>query len=508
MESDVLYGVLFSLAGNISISIGDHLKIYGRSQNTKTLTHRKSKIGNRRCTRDLLFTVLGYSVMMFGQGCNGYALAYAPQTLLACMGSVQFIVKLNVSELLARTFITACVSNSLLCSAALQNSRIKVVHWFGTIAIITGCLIMVFGFSPKNDEDLTVIQLFYNYNTWQYRYYLVLVVVIFSVSLFWQYLNCIPNIKKDLPMNVSNSRCDPSYLAAFFYSFSSAMTGTQSVVLGKSVAIIVRRYSGGHIQFFDPAVDMFTIMFVAVTVISYCTTFAFWMYRRTESMVLFDHVFIAPLNQVMWLTFSTIAGGIYFKEFESAHTLQWIALVCGMSLNYIGLAYLVPNSGDRPHLEINMELPRYKRIKRKKKKKMDDTSAAAVVLHRSKIDSYSNPNFNPCHSQISSFNKYSTSHSYSPSTDNNTMNNSNVIDIDSDSRSDSDDEYSDDDSYSFDNLQITQKEKQIFSFKHMQNATQESVPLISLSSGVVRNDALSITDRIALIVKSIYGKHG
>jgi len=147
---------------------------------------------------------------------------------------------------------------------------------------------------------------------------------------------------------------DPRLVSGFFYSFASAMTGTQSVVLGKTLAIIARNYAAGKIELFDP-LDLFVVFFVLIVFVSFLITFAFWLYRRTESMVLFDTIFIAPLNQVMWLTFSTVAGGIYFHEFENAQLSQWMGLICGMCLNYLGLYYLVPKGADQPMLVINME---------------------------------------------------------------------------------------------------------------------------------------------------------
>ena len=64
----------------------------------------------------------------------------------------------------------------------------------------------------------------------------------------------------------------------------------------------------------------------------------------------------------MWLTFSTVAGGIYFHEFENAHTFQWIALIAGMMLNYFGLYHLVPTAADQPILIINMEKPPKRKV--------------------------------------------------------------------------------------------------------------------------------------------------
>jgi len=149
---------------------------------------------------------------------------------------------------------------------------------------------------------------------------------------------------------------DRKVLSGFFYSFSSAMTGTQSVVLGKTLAIIIRNYAAGKIVIFDP-LDLFILFFIVIVFLSFLVTFTFWLYRRTESMALFDTVFIAPLNQVMWLTFSTVAGGIYFHEFEQMEWAQWVALVTGTGFNYLGLYHLVPTKGDHPILIINMEKP-------------------------------------------------------------------------------------------------------------------------------------------------------
>lgn len=81
----------------------------------------------------------------------------------------------------------------------------------------------------------------------------------------------------------------------------------------------------------------------------------------------------------MWLTFSTIAGGIYFHEFENAHTFEWIALIVGMILNYFGLYHLVPTVSDQPILIINMDKPLKKKID-------DDNDNDNRILNMESID--------------------------------------------------------------------------------------------------------------------------
>ncbi len=291
--NDVLFGVLFSVAGNISISIGDHLKVFGDQKNNDSKKFNHGFAVKNKCSARLFFGLLGYIVMITGQICNGYALAFAPQTLLACIGSIQFIM-------------------NLICSAILMSRPIKYIHIYGIISIIIGCLIMIFGFSPKTDQSqLTVYTLFYNFNSTHYRNYLIVVVIIFLLSIIWQYFETnyyhSPKNMKHHKQKRRNKKqqsskqtfccIDPKLISGFFYSFSSAMTGTQSVVLGKTLAIIIRNYASGKIIIFNP-LDLFILFFIIIIFLSFLITFAFWLYRRTESMVLFDTVFIAPMNQV------------------------------------------------------------------------------------------------------------------------------------------------------------------------------------------------------------------
>eukprot|EP01083_Nonionella_stella_P211590 764889_1 len=133
--NDVLQGVLFSLGGNIAISVGDHFKVFGEQNklNGKKLYHHKTKNKlNLFYSREFFYTLLGYTVLITGQIFNGYAMAFAPQTLLACIGSIQFIT-------------------NLVCSRILFHRPITTHHIYGTISIIIGCLIMIFGFNPSSD---------------------------------------------------------------------------------------------------------------------------------------------------------------------------------------------------------------------------------------------------------------------------------------------------------------------------------------------------------------------
>ena len=110
----------------------------------------------------------------------------------------------------------------------------------------------------------------------------------------------------------------------------------------------------------------------------------------------------------MWLTFSTVAGGIYFHEFENATTMQWMALIFGMFLNYVGLYHLVPTKADHPILIINMEKPH--------KQKVDDSMDMDIdimympskppMMHKANSSDAIHGNHTKIHSQIAKVPKY------------------------------------------------------------------------------------------------------
>eukprot|EP00494_Astrolonche_serrata_P003856 UN03864 len=67
------------------------------------------------------------------------------------------------------------------------------------------------------------------------------------------------------------------------------------------------------------------------------------MWRLSQSLQQFDAMFIIPLNQCMWIFFSVISGGIYFKEFSHMTFLQISTMVYIMFLILFGVFYLVPD---------------------------------------------------------------------------------------------------------------------------------------------------------------------
>ncbi|ETO24833.1 hypothetical protein RFI_12320 [Reticulomyxa filosa] len=184
----------------------------------------------------------------------------------------------------------------------------------------------------------------------------VLCICVNEICKLWQYIECLPTRESQRGMKVKHK----GWVSGIFYCICSAMPGTQSVVLGKTLAIIIRKSLSDQIFWFHPF-SLSQLLFVIVCAFAWLVTYAYWMHRQSEALLQYEAVFIVPMHQVMWITFSTIGGGLYFQEFENATAFQWLSLFCGLFLNYFGLFQLMADSRKATSsvdvIQHNMDLP-------------------------------------------------------------------------------------------------------------------------------------------------------
>lgn len=173
--NEVYYGVLVSLFANISITVGHHVKRVDTEKDLSLTKLDHSKTRNRRsmkescgnlCNGKKLQYILGQCLFFGGTIASAYSLAYAPQTLLASIGSIQFVA-------------------NLICSKIFHGNQVTLSNIIGTFGVIIGCLLIVFGFSAHGQQTKqpTINELFQNYNTWEYTYYVIGTLIIASLTL-------------------------------------------------------------------------------------------------------------------------------------------------------------------------------------------------------------------------------------------------------------------------------------------------------------------------------------
>jgi len=312
-------GALLSVGGNISINTGTNLIKLGQG------TDWKNQPGN-------LQLLVGWVLFVFGNGVNFIALSLAPQTLLGSLGSVQFVA-------------------NLVFLGLYLGEQIRLRNIFGTLLVVAGNTVLIFGFSTTQRTDFSVNDLYMKYLRVEYQLYVIATVVIYLLMQRFIYFDPTRgqqthDFEEEDPLwsrtTHERSKLD-MVIRGLSFSATSAMLGTESLVTGKTLAVILKNYSVGEVRFFDP-IDKFTITFFAAVFTAWFVTMLFWMWRLSLSLVLFDAMFIIPVNQIMWIFFSVVSGGIYFQEFESVSPSDLLLLVIGLICVFIGVGFLVPEN--------------------------------------------------------------------------------------------------------------------------------------------------------------------
>eukprot|EP00927_Polykrikos_kofoidii_P069235 TRINITY_DN64615_c0_g1_i1.p1 TRINITY_DN64615_c0_g1~~TRINITY_DN64615_c0_g1_i1.p1 ORF type:complete len:363 (+),score=74.12 TRINITY_DN64615_c0_g1_i1:201-1289(+) len=143
----------------------------------------------------------------------------------------------------------------------------------------------------------------------------------------------------------SRSREGRATLGPAAFAASSAMIGSNSVLLSKTLSESLRLVLAGGNQ----GVGYVGPFFLVATWMSLA---GFWLYRLNVALRRYSALFIVPVLQSSWMSFSIIGGGIFFEEFQS--TSVWTLLLFGVSVVVIisgTMLMPVGSKGEKVHVE-------------------------------------------------------------------------------------------------------------------------------------------------------------
>jgi drug/metabolite transporter (DMT)-like permease len=249
---------------------------------------------------------IGMTTFIIGNFLNFASFSFANQSLLAALGSVQFVT--NVA--FGRFVLHLAISRKIL---------------IGTAIIVLANVVIV-NFTQDDGDGCThtysSTELANMYGETNYIVYLSLCAVagVGSYAIF-RYLDARPKP----PMNI----------LGICYVISSAVIGTQSVTLCKSLSTLIRVSLTGNNQF----THFFTYVILVCTI---CTA-VFWVKRMNGALKKFDALFIIPVLQVFWTSLSIVGGGIYYKEFEVYSTRSTVIFILSMVAIFFGVYLLAPD---------------------------------------------------------------------------------------------------------------------------------------------------------------------
>lgn len=268
----------------------------------ETIPHSSADVYSDKPYKSKIW-ILGTAIFVIGTMLNFYSYAFAAQSLLASLESVQFVT-------------------NLLFGSCMLGSKVTRQMIAGTLLTVVGTILAV-QFSSKKAIELSLDDMITLYaNPANIAY------IIFSFALLVG-LGCLYKFHKrleeaNLPQKYTN------LVIPWSFSIGSAIIGTQSVVQAKVLAELLALQSKGKER-------VFCSWFTYITVIVWLTTAAVWLRQLSVALERFDPMFIIPLLQCSFIFFAIISGGIYFKEFDAFSPQQWVGFWGAIGIMFMGL---------------------------------------------------------------------------------------------------------------------------------------------------------------------------
>jgi drug/metabolite transporter (DMT)-like permease len=258
-NSSWLIGASMNITGSVMINLGTNLMKLGHMQNEAAEKAVSSDKNDSDPPKKSSWWHIGMSLFVVGNLTNFASFSFADQSLLAALGSVQFVTNVAFGRLVLKMEISR---NILIGTFIIVLANIFIVNFTGgdecAASFSSGELARLYG-EPKYIAYLSMC----------------FVAGVVSYATYRHY-----DAKPDPPMN----------LLGVCFVISSAVIGTQSVTLCKSLSTLIRDSIQGDNQFTHP----FTYVILVCTI---CTA-VFWVNRMSAALQKFDALFIIPVLQV------------------------------------------------------------------------------------------------------------------------------------------------------------------------------------------------------------------
>jgi hypothetical protein len=264
-------------------------------------------VGRKSQWQSLTYNI-GTFIFVAGSLLNFASFAFAAQSMLASLESIQFVTNL----LFGKFLLGAHVTQTMMA---------------GTCLTVTGTIVAV-QFSSKEtlELDISGMKMLY-FNPAYLSYLLVMGVLLVALDVSYRILNERKRVNRAVKHGDIIQPC--------IYSVWSALVGTQSVVQAKLIAeLLVVHTSGDE--------NIFKSWFTYITIFAWTLTVVVWLKRLNDALKMFDPLFIIPLLQCSFIFLAIVSGGIFFREFDSFNVNQWLGFWFGIIVMFSGLVLLTP----------------------------------------------------------------------------------------------------------------------------------------------------------------------
>ncbi|KAG5108669.1 hypothetical protein JHK84_045576 [Glycine max] len=280
-----IVGAFINLFGSIAINFGTNLLKLGHNERERHLLGSDGVNGKMNLKPIIYFQSWRIGIVFFflGNCLNFISFGYAAQSLLAALGSVQFVSNIAFAYFVLNKMVT-----------------VKVL--VATAFIVLGNVFLV-AFGNHQSPVYTPEQLTEKYTNIAFLLYLLALISI--VALHHSIYK-----RGELLFAVSGHDLRPywSMLLPFSYAVVSGAVGSCSVLFAKSLSNLLRLAMSNGYQLHS--------WFTYSMLLLFLSTAGFWMTRLNEGLSLFDAILIVPMFQITWTFFSICTGFIYFQEYQ------------------------------------------------------------------------------------------------------------------------------------------------------------------------------------------------
>ncbi|XP_057489355.1 probable magnesium transporter NIPA8 isoform X2 [Actinidia eriantha] len=253
---------------------------------------------------------VGILFFTLGNCLNFVSFGYAAQSLLAALGSIQF-----VSNIAFAYFVL--------------NKTVTVKVLVATTFIVLGNIFLV-SFGNHQSPVYTPEQLAEKYSNITFLLYCLILVLVVA---FHHYMYR----RGEMLLEVPGHDLKPYWrmLLPFSYAIVSGAVGSCSVLFAKSLSNLLRLSMSSSYQLHS--------WFTYSMLLLFLSTAGFWMARLNEGLSLYDAILIVPMLQIAWTFFSICTGFVYFQEYQVFGALRTTMFILGMVSVFIGISLLAPD---------------------------------------------------------------------------------------------------------------------------------------------------------------------
>lgn len=312
-------GAAINMIGSIGINFGTNLLKLAHNQKERLALLEAAASVKGVSQRPIIYFQawwIGIIVFILGNILNFLSFGYAAQSLLAALGSIQFLSNVGFAYFVL-------------------NEKVTGRSIVATLFIVTGNVFLV-AFGNHQSTVYTQEELLTNYGNHVYVIYCVCLVILVTV-------NHMTFKRGRILMSSCTDEIVRKYwhtLLPFSYAMVSGIIGSHSVLFAKSLSVLLRQTINGENELDG--------WFTYVVLLMFICSASFWMTRLNDGLALFDAVLIVPMFQIVWTFFSIFTGFVYFAEYQVFDSFRTSIFALGILTLFLGILMLAPDVSDGP----------------------------------------------------------------------------------------------------------------------------------------------------------------